>query len=86
MADLNTTTGCSLALQLNDDTYVVPTGATWTNFHTTVDEKVLVACALKKNDHDADDQNVGPAGPLAKIVCISVNLTPTDAPTKTNGN
>ena len=86
MVDLNTTTDCSLALQLTDDTYVVPTSATWANFHATVDEKVLVGYALKKNDHDADNQNVSPAGPLAKIGCISVNLTPTDAPTKTNGN
>ena len=86
MVDLNTTTDCSLALQLTDDTYVVPTSATWANFHATVDEKVLVGYALKKNDHDADNQNVSPAGPLAKIGCISVNLTLTDAPTKTNGN
>jgi len=86
VVDLSTTTGCGLALQLANGTYVVPTGATWTDFHATVGEKVLVGYALKKNDHDADDQNACPAGPLAKVGCISVPAPSTATATKVGGN
>ncbi|GAA4493153.1 hypothetical protein GCM10023172_01350 [Hymenobacter ginsengisoli] len=77
VVDLSSTTGCGLALQLADGTYVVPTGSTWTNFHATTGEKVLVGYTIKKNDGDADDVNTCSAGPLVELGCISVNTTTT---------
>jgi hypothetical protein len=75
VVDLSTTTGCGLALQLADNTYVIPTGSTWTNFHATAGEKVLVGYTLKRNDGDADDVSSCTAGPLVQLGCISVNTT-----------
>lgn len=77
VVDLSKTTGCGLALHLADSTYVIPTGRTWTNFHATAGEKVLVGYTLKKNDGDADDVNSCPAGPLVDLGCISVSTTTT---------
>ena len=77
VVDLSTSTGCGLALQLADNTYLIPTGSTWTNFHATAGEKVLVGYTPKKNDGDADDVNTCPAGPLVKLGCISVSTTTT---------
>ena len=73
VVDLSKTTGCGLTLHLADSSYVVPTGSTWTNFHATVGEKVLVGYTVKKNDGDADDVNTCPAGASVELGCISVN-------------
>lgn len=71
VVDLSATTGCGLALQLADGTYLIPTGSTWTDFHATAGQKLLVGYNLKKNDDD--DQNSCTAGPAAKLGCVSVN-------------
>lgn len=77
VVDLSATTGCGLALQLADGTYVVPAGRTWTDFHATVGQHLLVGYTVKKNDADADDQNACPAGALVELGCISVSTTTT---------
>ena len=84
VVDLSKTTGCGLVLHLSDSTYVVPTGSTWTNFHATAGEKVLVGYTVKKNDGDADDVNSCSAGPLVELGCISVNTTTTTTSTGSN--
>lgn len=55
VVDLSVTTGCGLALQLADGTYLVPTGSTWTDFHASTGQKLLVGYRTEKNDGDADD-------------------------------
>lgn len=81
VVDLSKTTGCGLALHLADSTYVIPAGSTWTNFHATAGEKVLVGYTLKKNDGDADDVSSCLAGPLVELGCISVSTTTTTTTT-----
>lgn len=85
VVDLSKTTGCGLALHLADSTYVVPTGATWTNFHATVGEHVLVGYSTGKHgkheDNDDDDQNSCAAGPTVQLGCISANPTATTTAT-----
>jgi len=76
VVDLSATTGCGLALQLADGTYLVPTGSTWTDFHATTGQKLLVGYRTEKNDGDADDQSSCTAGPTAKVGCVSVNPNP----------
>jgi hypothetical protein len=72
--DLSQTTGCGLALHLADGTYVVPTGATWTNFHPKAGDKVLVGYTTKKN---CGTQKTCAAGPLVELGCISINTATT---------
>jgi hypothetical protein len=76
VVDLSKTTGCGLVLQLADNTYVVPTGPNWTNFHAKAGDKVTVGYTLKKNDGDADDVNTCPAGPLVELGCITIVAIP----------
>ena len=73
VVDLSATTGCGLALQLADGTYLVPTGSTWTDFHATAGQKLLVGYRSEKNDGDDDDKSSCSAGPTAKLGCVSVN-------------
>jgi hypothetical protein len=77
VVDLSKTTGCGLVLHLADSTYVIPTGATWTNFHAKAGDKVMVGYTIKKNDGDADDVNTCSAGPLVELGCISLSTTTT---------
>ncbi|WP_375438168.1 hypothetical protein [uncultured Hymenobacter sp.] len=74
VVDLSATTGCGLALQLADNTYLVPTGSTWTDYHATAGNKVLVGYTPKKR---GARQTTCPAGPLVELGCISVNTTTT---------
>ncbi|MDB5235651.1 MAG: hypothetical protein JWR44_2644 [Hymenobacter sp.] len=72
VVDLSTTTGCGLALQLADSTYLVPTGTSWTNYNAKAGDKVLVGYSVKKNA-----TATCPAGPLVELGCISVNTATT---------
>lgn len=80
VVDLSKTTGCGLALHLADSTYVVPTGAAWTNFHAKAGDKLLVGYTVKKS---ATSQQTCAAGPLVELGCISANTT---AATTTSAN
>ena len=81
VVDLSKTTGCGLALHLADSTYVVPTGANWTNFHAKAGDKLLVGyTTLKKHNCSTDSTKATcSAGPLVELGCISVNTTTTGA-------
>ena len=58
-------------------TYVVPTGSTWTDFHATAGQKLLVGYSMEKNDDDDDDdKNACTAGLAAKLGCVSVDPSP----------
>lgn len=72
VVDLSTTTGCGLALQLANNTYLVPTGANWTNYHAKAGDKVLIGYTVAQNPMGACA-----AGPLVELGCISVNATAT---------
>lgn len=76
VVDLSATTGCGLVLKLADGTYVIPTGSTWTDFHATAGQKLLVGYNVKKDDGDDDDKHSCTAGPAAKVGCVSVNPSP----------
>ena len=69
VVDLSATTGCGLALQLADSTYLIPTGSTWTDFHPTTGQKVTVGYSVEKR---ASSQNTCPAGKLVKLGCITL--------------
>ena len=58
VADPGATTGCGLALQLAEDTYLVPTGSTWTDFHSSTGQELLVGYRTDKND--GDEQKAAP--------------------------
>jgi len=79
VVDLSKKTGCGLVLHLADSTYLVPTGATWTNFHPKAGDKVLVGfTAVKKHNCGTDSTKAGcSAGPLVELGCISTNTTTT---------
>ncbi|TDN40562.1 hypothetical protein E4631_10400 [Hymenobacter sp. UV11] len=79
VVDLSKTTGCGLALHLADSTYVVPTGATWTNFHAKAGDKLLVGyTTLKKHNCSTDSTKAScTAGPLVELGCISASTTAT---------
>ena len=78
VVDLSATTGCGLALQLADSTYVIPTGATWTNYAAKAGDKVLVGYSVKKR---GASQSTCTAGPVVELGCISVNTpAPVTAP------
>lgn len=74
VVDLSAATGCGLALQLADSTYVVPTGSTWANYAAKAGDKVLVGYSAKKR---GASQNACPAGPLVELGCISADTTTT---------
>ena len=76
VVDLSATTGCGLALQLADSTYVVPTGSTWTDYAAKAGDKVMVGYHTKQKRRDAN-QNTCPAGPLVELGCISADTTTT---------
>jgi len=79
VVDLSKKTGCGLVLHLADSTYLVPTGANWTNFHAKAGDKVLVGFTnVKKHNCNTDSTKAGcSAGPLVELGCISVNTTTT---------
>ena len=72
VVDLSKTTGCGLALHLADSTYLVPTGANWTNYHAKAGDKVLVGFSAIRNA-----AATCPAGPVVELGCISVNTKAT---------
>jgi len=74
VVDLSATTGCGLALQLADNTYVVPTGETWTNYTAKAGDKVLIGYTTKKKANATC-----PAGPVVELGCISADTTSTGA-------
>jgi len=78
VVDLSATTGCGLALRLADGTYVVPTGSTWTNFHATVGQQVLVGYPTNSKGKNCagGPQKTCSAGPTAELGCISIVATP----------
>jgi hypothetical protein len=79
VVDLSKTTGCGLALHLADSTYVVPTGATWTNFQAKAGDKLLVGYTTVKKRNCSTDSTKATcsAGPLVELGCISVDPTTT---------
>ena len=81
VVDLSQTTGCGLVLHLADSTYVVPTGATWTNFHAKAGDKVLVGYTTarsKRGNCGSDSTRTRcAAGPLVELGCISTNTATT---------
>ncbi len=85
VVDLSKTTGCGLALHLADSTYVVPTGATWANFHAKAGDKLLVGyTTVKKRNCSTDSTKTScTAGPLVELGCISASSTTT---TSTSAN
>lgn len=76
VVDLSATTGCGLVLQLADNTYVVPTGATWTSYSAKAGDKVLVGYSVKNKKRGAS-QTTCSAGPLVELGCISADTTAT---------
>ncbi|RTQ53720.1 hypothetical protein EJV47_03005 [Hymenobacter gummosus] len=72
VVDLSATTGCGLALQLADSTYLVPTGSTWTNYQAKAGDKLLVGYHAKKR---GSSQNTCAAGQLVELGCISADTT-----------
>ena len=72
VVDLSATTGCGLALQLADSTYLIPTGRTWTNFQPAAGQKVTIGYHVEKNDGDEDDQTTCPAGTAVELGCITL--------------
>lgn len=81
VVNLSQTTSCGLALHLADSSYVVPTGATWANFHATAGEQVLVGYASERRGHSVSKRcgvrDSCSAGPLVELGCISANPTAT---------
>ena len=73
VVDLSKTTGCGLALHLADSTYVIPAGATWTNFAPVVGQKVTIGYTVKANQAG----NTCPAGKLVELGCITLRTTTT---------
>lgn len=71
VVDLSKTTGCGLALHLADSTYVIPTGATWTNFAPVVGQKVTIGYSVKAKQTG----NTCPAGKLVELGCITLVTT-----------
>lgn len=62
----------ALVLQKADNTFVVPTGANWTNFNAKAGDKLLVGYSTKK-----DCGTKTTTGSAVELGCISLNTTTT---------